>query len=268
MSLPSTPPLPPSASPPTAPPPPVGPAGSGAGSGVPVIRWGIGDVIIGLTLWVLGGIVAVVVLVALGDEATALTDLSLGALTVSLVSGWFGLLGWPVIATRWKGQRSLALDFGLSIRPVDLGWGALGAVVALGVSFVGAVVWTLLSGSSVPTNTDFLPQRPGPGTVVALVLLVGVCTPVVEELFFRGLFLRSVGRRWNLAIGVLVSSIIFGMLHVQGSTLAEALFMLAVTASYGAVFALLVVRADGRLGPAIIAHMGVNIVGVLATVLA
>ncbi|MFM8861121.1 MAG: type II CAAX prenyl endopeptidase Rce1 family protein, partial [Acidimicrobiia bacterium] len=69
-------------------------------------------------------------------------------------------------------------------------------------------------------------------------------------------------------VGVVVSSIVFGMLHIQGSTWAEALFMLGVTAAYGAVFALLVVRAEGRLGPAIIAHMGVNIVGVLATVLA
>jgi len=228
----------------------------------------MGDVLIGLVLWILGGIVAVVVLIALGDESTAITDLSLGALTVSLVSGWIGLLGWPIIATRWKGQRSLALDFGLQVRLVDLGWGALGAVVALAVSFFGDVLWTVFSGSSVPTNTDFLPERPGALTIIALVVLVGVCTPAVEELFFRGLFLRSVGRRWNLTVGVVVSSIVFGMLHIQGSTWAEALFMLGVTAAYGAVFALLVVRAEGRLGPAIIAHMGVNIVGVLATVLA
>lgn len=267
MTLPPTPPLPPGASPPVGPPPPDLPPPPTAAAR-PLIRWGMGDVVIGLVLWILGGIVAVVVLMAMGDDTTSLTDLSLGVLTVSLLSGWVGLLGWPIVATRWKGQRSLALDFGLQIRPVDLGWGALGAVVALGVSFVGAVVWTLLSGSSVPTNTDFLPQRPGAATVVALVVLVGVCTPVVEELFFRGLLLRSVGRRWNLTVGVIVSSVVFGMLHVQGSTWAEALFMLGVTASYGVVFALLVVRAEGRLGAAIIAHMGVNIVSVLATVLA
>ena len=265
MTVPSTPPMPPRATPPVAPPPPppIPPERS-----VPAIRWGMGDVVIGLVLWVLGGIVAVVVLLAMGDDTSSLTDLSLGALTVSLVSGWFGLLGWPIVATWRKGQRSLALDFGLGIVPIDLAWGLLGGFVALVVSATGSALWTVFSQSSVPTNTDFLPERPGAATVIALVVLVGVCTPIVEELFFRGLLLRSVGRRWNLTVGVIVSSIVFGMLHVQGSTWAEALFMLGVTAAYGAVFALLVVRAGGRLGAAIVAHMCVNVVGVLATVLA
>jgi len=56
-------------------------------------------------------------------------------------------------------------------------------------------------------------------------------------------------------------------LHAQGGTWAEAGFFVLVTASYDAVFALLVVRAGGRLGPSIIAHMCVNIVGVLGTFL-
>jgi len=262
--LPATPPTPPRPEPPTAPPslPPPPTAASR-----PVIRWGMGDVVIGLVLWIVGGIAAVAVLLAIGDDSTSLDELSLAALTVSLVSGWPGLLGWPMIATRFKGQRSMARDFGLAIRPIDLAWGLLGGFVALVVSTFGSVLWTVFSGSSVPTNTDILPKAPGAGTVMALLVLVAVCTPIVEEIFFRGLFLRAVGRRWNLTVGVIASSLVFGLLHVQGSSLGEAAFMTLVTAGYGAVFALLVVRAGGRLGPAIIAHMCVNTVGVLATVL-
>lgn len=228
----------------------------------------MGDVLIGLVLWLVGGVIALFVLLALGDDTSSLTEMSLLAITVSLVSGWLGLLGWPIVATWWKGQRSLTRDFGLAFRPIDLAWGLLGGFVALCISFVGTVVWSVLSSDPSPTNTDFLPTRPGPLTVLALVVLIAVCTPIVEELFFRGLCLRAVGRRWNLAVGVVVSSLVFGLLHVQGSSWAEAGFMVLVTASYGAVFALLVVRAGGRLGPAIVAHMCVNIVGVLATVLA
>ena len=261
MTLPDHPPTPPVAMPPTTPPLPPPPAP------VAPIRWGMGDVVIGLVLWIVGGVVAVIVLLATGEDTTTLTDLPVGAVAVSLMSGWIGLLGWPIVASFWKGQRSLSRDFGLSMRWIDLAWGLLGGVVALVVSFVGAIAWAIISGEPSPSNTDFLPQRPGPATVVALLVLIAVCTPVVEELFFRGLVLRSVGRRWNLTVGVVVSSLVFGLLHVQGSTWAEAGFMVLVTAGYGAVFALLVVRAGGRLGPAIVAHASVNFVGVLATVL-
>lgn len=266
MTYPQHPPVPPEGTPPTVPylPPPPSPSGPARA----VIRWGMGDVLIGLVLWLLGGVLGLFVLLAMGDDSTSLTDLSLGAIAVSLASGWIGLLGWPIVATYWKGQRSLARDFGLAFRPIDLAWGALGGFVALVLSVAGTILWSLLSNAPSPTNTDFLPKRPGALTIIALVVLVAIATPIVEELFFRGLFLRSVGRRWNLVVGVIVSSLVFGLLHVQGSTMGEAAFMVLVTASYGAVFALLVVRAGGRLGPAIVAHMCVNLVGVLATVLA
>ena len=240
------------------PPPPPPPA--------PVIRWGLGDVLIALVIWLLGGVVAAFVVVAMGEADTPLDQLGLGALFVSIASGWPGFVGWPLVATYRKGQRSLRLDFGLDLVPVDIAWGLLGGFGALVLSVFGNVLWTAISGESAPTNTDFLPKHPSALTVVVLVLLIAVCTPIVEELFFRGLFLRALGRRWNLTVGVIVSSIVFGLFHFQGDSLAQGLFICGVTASYGALFALLVVRANGRLGPSIVAHMVVNLVGVLATI--
>lgn len=230
----------------------------------PVIRWGLGDVLIGLALWVVGGVIAAFILLASDSIEASTTDLGLGALALSLIAGWPGFVGWPVVATYWKGQRSLVRDFGLSIRSIDIAWGLLGGLIALVVSAIGGIVWVIISGESAPTNTDIIPVRPSAFTAIAVLLLIGVCTPIVEELFFRGLFLRSAGRRWNLTVGVIVSSLVFGLFHWQGETLAQGLFMVGVTASYGAVFALLVVRAEGRLGPSITAHMVVNLVGVAA----
>ena len=233
----------------------------------PVIRWGLGDVFYGLLLWIAGGVAAAVVLLATGNvdvNTSSTAQLSLGLIAVSIASGWIGFLGWPLVATYTKGQRSLAKDFGLMIRWVDLGWGLLGGVAALAISATGSVLWSALSGESAPSNANFLPSKVGVGEGLALLLLVAVCTPIVEELFFRGLFLRSLGRRWNLPVAVVVSSLVFGMFHAEGPGLPHAAFIVAVTASYGAVFALLVVRAGGRLGPSIVAHAVVNGVAIAA----
>jgi len=228
----------------------------------PLIRWGLGDVLIGLGLWLTGGVAVAFVLIASNQTEVTTTDLGLGALALSMIAGWPGFVGWPIIASYWKGQRSLRKDFGLSIAPIDVAWGLLGGVVALVISAFGSIVWMLLSGDTAPTNSDILPVRPSVLTALGIFFLVAVCTPVVEELFFRGLFLRSLGRKWGLTVGVVVSSLVFGLFHWSGSSAAQGLFMVGVTASYGAVFALLVVRAGGRLGPSITAHMVVNSIGV------
>ena len=230
----------------------------------PVIRWGMGDVLIGLLLWLLGGIIASAIVIATsgGSAVADLGELGLGALLVSLVAGWPGFLGWPMVATWFKGQRSLVKDFGLQLEVIDLAWGVLGGLAALSLSIAAGVVWRLLSDRPEPTNSEFLPSRPSALTALALLVLVAVCTPIVEELFFRGLVLRSVGRRFGLRWAVVASSILFGLLHYQGAGL-HGLFISGVTATYGAVFALLVVRAGGRLGPSIVAHMVVNGIGVI-----
>lgn len=261
MTYPTEPPTPPHMQPPTTP-RPVQPTPSV--SSKPIIRWGLGDVLIGLAIWLVGGVIGSIVLIATGDVAdTSITELSLGALTISLVCGWPGFLGWPIVATYWKGQKSLRLDFGLDIRPIDFAWGLLGGVVALVLSAFGGILWALLSHDPSPSNTEFLPTKPSVLTAIVIFFLVAICTPIVEELFFRGLFLRSVGRRWNLTAAVIISSLVFGLFHAQGDTWGQAGFIVLVTASYGAVFALLVIRANGRLGPSIVAHMCVNAVGVL-----
>ncbi|MCD9623254.1 CPBP family intramembrane glutamic endopeptidase [Rhabdothermincola salaria] len=226
----------------------------------------MGDVIYGLVLWLAGGVVAAIAIVASGAidlDTGEVGELSLGAIAFTLVAGWVGFVGWPMVATYRKGQRSLARDFGLQVRWIDVGWGLLGGLGALAVSVAGGLLWTIISGDESPTNADFLPSSPGLLGALALWFLVGVATPVAEELFFRGLMLRAVGRRWGLPAGVALSSIVFGFFHANALSF-SGLFIVAVTASYGAVFALLVVRAEGRLGPAIVAHAVVNSVAVVA----
>jgi membrane protease YdiL (CAAX protease family) len=246
------------------PPPPLPPAPTDH-LPAPVIRWGIGDVFYGMLFYFVGGVLSALVVIAAGgiDSDGQLRDLSPPLVAVSLLGGWLGFVGWPVVATLRKGQRSLTKDFGLEIRGVDVGWGVLGGAFALGLSLLANVVWRLVSGDDAPSNADFLPKHPGVLGGLLLFVFVAMLTPVAEELFFRGLFLRAVGRRWNLSIAVVTTSLVFGCFHFEGS-FAHGVFIVAVTAIYGSVFALLVVRAGGRLGPSIVAHACVNGVGVLA----
>ena len=86
--------------------------------------------------------------------------------------------------------------------------------------------------------------------MAAMGAAVIVVAPVVEELFFRGLLLGEMQRRWGTAAAVAASSVVFGATHFQP------LQFPGLTAA-GAVFAIAAVRTR-RLGPAIAVHAGFN----------
>jgi membrane protease YdiL (CAAX protease family) len=92
------------------------------------------------------------------------------------------------------------------------------------------------------------------GGVVLLVLVTVVMAPIVEELFFRGLVLRSAERRWGTGWAIAFSSVLFGITHFEALQLPPLIL-------FGLIAALLTVRT-GRLGPAIWAHVGFNALAV------
>ena len=90
----------------------------------------------------------------------------------------------------------------------------------------------------------------GGAELVVMGVAVVVVAPVVEELFFRGLLLGTLRRKWGTGVAIGVSSVVFGMTHFQP------LLFVALTA-VGAIFAGAAVRT-GRLAPAIAVHAGFN----------
>lgn len=226
------------------------------------VRWGMGDAALGqLLALVVPTVVVVAVLAVTGRED--LEDIPLWGTALLQVPLWAGLLGAPLWATYLKGRRSPAADFGLRTTPMDVPVGVL-------VGFVGQVVLLLLLslvyrllgidldkvGETAEELTEGATNAVG---VVLLVLIVGLAAPVFEELFYRGLWLRSIERRAGTGAAVIGSSVLFGVVHFEP-------YDLPALIGFGLIAAVLTVRT-GRLGPAIWAHVAFNltaVVGLLA----
>jgi len=231
----------------------------GPGAEIERVRWGMGDGLLGILLTiVVPTLVASTVLVATGRDSLA--GLSLSGVALLQIPLWAGLLGAPLWATFLKGRRSLALDFGLRARWLDVPLGlAVGFATQLALVVLIALVYPVLDidPERVGTSAEELTSSAtDPLGVVLLVALVALAAPLFEELFYRGLWLRAVERRWGTAWAVVTSSLIFGLIHFQ-------LYDLPALVAFGLVAAVLTVRT-GRLGPAIFAHVAFNLTAVIS----
>ena len=223
------------------------------------VRWGMGDAILGTLLTLL--VPTLVVVAVLGVTGRRdLDGLSLGATALLQVPLWAGLLGAPLWSTYGKGRRSLSLDFGLQMRWSDVPLGiAAGLGTQMALVVVVAVLYQVLGidldkvGTSAEALTASATDVVG---VVLLVAIVAVAAPLFEELFYRGLWLRALERRWGTTAAVVVSSLLFGAIHVQP-------YDLPALVGFGLVAAVLTVRS-GRLGPAIWAHVAFNLTAVIS----
>jgi membrane protease YdiL (CAAX protease family) len=189
-------------------------------------------------------------LTATGSDADA--EVTVGVLVVSSLVGWLFSVGVPVVATTTKGNGPVA-DLGLRFEARDLLYFPLG--VAIQAVAVPLLYWPILRVLDQTTDDvssearELVDSASGPGILV-LVLIVAVGAPIAEELFYRGLVLRSVEKRWTTTVAVVTSTVLFGVVHLQGLQLPALLLI-------GAVLAVLTVRTD-RLGPAILCHSGFN----------
>jgi membrane protease YdiL (CAAX protease family) len=86
----------------------------------------------------------------------------------------------------------------------------------------------------------------GPGALVVAILAIGIIVPVAEEAFFRGLLFGWLRGRLGLVAGVLLSSLLFSVVHVFDVVLLP-VFLLGIL--FAAIYAL-----SKSLWPAVIAH--------------
>lgn len=238
----------------------------------------MGDIVLGLLFIIAAVIVATIVAVAITGldtlEALAEGDLSgtdaVVFLALTTVAQALAMGFWPVLVARWKGT-GVAADFGWRFNVVDIAYGLgvgsamlfLAAVVNFGVSaLVG-----LDPAADEATNTQVVSDAADGPALVIILLAAVVFAPIVEELFFRGLCLRAIERRFGTVAGVLVSSLLFTLPHFTNPSLAGTAVLFSAIFTVGLVLAVLTVKT-GRLGGAVLAHAVFNAVGVAATLAA
>lgn len=163
-------------------------------------------------------------------------------------------------------------DYGLVLRP----WPDIPLGIAVGVASQYVLV-PILELPLLPFVPHLYHRLGSPahqltagasGASLALLgVLVCVGSPVVEELFFRGLLLRAIAGRLpglrpdlRAVLSVLIVSVVFGLAHF------EALQLIGLI-GFGAVLGTLAWRT-GRLGPGIVAHAAFNTVTIVALALA
>lgn len=238
--------------------------------------WGIWQAALGLVLVLalpLGGTLALSPVLSFGPELVF----------VSLCFTWVALLGSSVLASKVWGFGSLARDFGLRFKWIDL---AIGLGVGIAARFILAFVqvimtllWPLGEGEVLQGNADIFLTGDSGWIFVNAVLGGVLIAPFLEELFNRGLVLRAVQNAWWLkgsakgqvsiatpqrslttatVVAIVVSSLAFGLLHTGAvGDLRSSIYLLVGTFTVGVICGFLTVWT-GRLGPAIVTHVVFN----------
>ena len=141
----------------------------------------------------------------------------------------------------------------------------LGVGVGIGLIFAGgATLFLVREGVSLVTGeTPAQPEQIGAcvrGTALALMApVVVIVAPLGEEIFFRGFLYNGLRRRLALWPALLISSLVFGLVHVY-PLLIPALFVV------GLGLALLYERQRSLLAP-VVAHATFNILGFITIAL-
>jgi len=163
------------------------------------------------------------------------------------ISGVAAIIG-TVAAVRWPRPTTWAA---VGIRPASRGWLALGAGL-------GAVTMLLNTGTvylyATLTGDDSIPVERvammevlgGPLWQSVLMLALGVVLiPIGEELIFRGVIFGWM-RRWPLPVAVIVSALVFAVMHGFSVVFPVAVVLGIVTA--------MIYHHSGSIWPAVMLH--------------
>ncbi|MDQ1631208.1 MAG: protease family protein [Frankiaceae bacterium] len=185
------------------------------------------------------------------------------ALLVSQGSLWGAMVGACVVVSRRYGNGSIRDDFGFRIRRVDIGWGLLLALAGRLAAGVVAACLAAVSARLVGSNlTGIKELRHDVPALVTYCVFAVVGAPLIEELFFRGLLLRSFASRMPLALAVVVQGLLFCLAHLTPTLGLANVSVLAGTAVFGIMAGATAVWLR-RLGANVVAHALFNLVAVV-----
>lgn len=224
-----------------------------------VVRWGLFDAFLGVPVILVGTLIIAVALALTAISVSAANALTVLSLQVMMA-------GWAIWTARRKGNGPF-VDFGVRlvglmdfISAVVLGFSLLmiGSVVA------GFALWLLgMQPADQATNTGIVTDAESSLWKWVMIVLVVFGAPIAEELFFRGLLLGALRRRFGSVVAVLGSALAFTSVHYGGGPLDESIMLFSVVGVIGVVLGGYVIRT-GRVLPTIIAHSVFNALVVTA----
>lgn len=207
------------------------------------------------------GVVLAVLFVLFASMAAAkfwITDANV-SLLLSYLAVWIPLLGAVGVAWYFHGH-----NLGLRFRWLDLLWGLSIGLLARSAASAAEILGYGQMGSSAVTFGETVYDGWWLfGALLAPVLLA----PLIEELFFRGLLLRSMlgvtrgnggARGTSTVIAVLVSALVFALVHMLTATTVTSVVVVGVSTFVFGLGAACLAALTGRLGGAIIAHVTFN----------
>lgn len=152
----------------------------------------------------------------------------------------------------------------------------LNGVLLGAIMLVLLMAFNLLLGAIgiTPQSSDTSEQLGSSGSILVLMFIIPLLGPFAEELFFRGYLMSYFTDRGRPDVkvskaraitAVAVTSILFGLMHTQGFSSFNDLFVVLWTASLGAVFAITYLKTK-KITTAIVAHMVYNALSVVILV--
>lgn len=222
-------------------------------------QWNLLDV--GKVLLIFVGLIVVARI--LRADFSGVTSMSQPAKTVALMLFVYGFLAffvWYFAIGKYHG--SLA---DLGFRSFDVRRGLTYAILWLVIVRAAIVLYNIIAvalgtlfGFKLPQElVSWVPRLFGYGFWgFILALLVGAfIAPLIEEMFFRGFFYPALRRKLGVSWAILVSSVVFGLFHLN-------IWLFVPTFLIGLVLAYLYER-ENSLGPPIALHVANNLISVV-----
>jgi membrane protease YdiL (CAAX protease family) len=219
------------------------------------------------TLWIVAASIVSSIGLGIAVELLLYKVLGLGR-SVTILGGlgsvWVSLGGGCVVASRRYGTGRTFRDLGVSFRWPDLARGPVITFLALvAVSFTSSLLGP--AGNRFHGSNASLLKAPRGDIIGAIILVLAavVGAPFFEEMFFRGLLLRTLESRLSPTLASLGQAFLFGLVHFQLILGWGNVGVIVAVGTIGFVFGLAAQRFR-RVGPTVIAHGAFN--GVVAIV--
>ena len=175
-------------------------------------------------------------------------------MNIEVVSAAFGLVLYVLVPVVYFGyhfrKQNLSIRQVVYTKDVTRWIPSIFVIVIVSIAFSLSAFWLYLYLLSpiLPFLVDFLlEETPMPETGIYLlieIVMITILAPIVEEFFFRGVILQRLIKKTSVWGGILISSLLFGILHAD----------IIGAFIFGVITALLFIRTGNLLIP-ILVHM-------------